>query len=64
MHHLAWAGLLDGGLKLRPMTLPDRYIDHNTPKAQMDDAALSVQHIVNTVTQALTARSPELVPSL
>ncbi len=53
MHHLAWAGLLDGGLKLRPMTLPDRYIDHNTPKAQMDDAALSVQHIVNTVTQAL-----------
>ena len=26
--HLAWAGLLESGLKLRPMALPDRFIDH------------------------------------
>src|SRR5262245_21869003 len=30
MQHLAWRGLLDGGLKFRPMALPDRLIDHNT----------------------------------
>ena len=29
MHHLAWKGLLDGGLKVRPMILPDRFIDHD-----------------------------------
>ena len=32
MQHLAWAGLLDGGVKIRPMVLPDRFIDHNTPR--------------------------------
>ena len=30
-HHLAWSGAFDKGLKFRPMTLPDRLIDHNTP---------------------------------
>jgi 1-deoxy-D-xylulose-5-phosphate synthase len=28
MQFLALDGLLDGGLKFRPMTLPDRFIDH------------------------------------
>ena len=28
LHHLAWKGLLDGGLKVRPMVLPDWFIDH------------------------------------
>ena len=31
LHHLALKGLLDHGLKLRPMVLPDRFIDHDTP---------------------------------
>jgi len=44
--HLALAGLLDGGLKFRPMTLPDRLIDHNTQPAQIDEAGLSPRHIV------------------
>lgn len=30
LHNLALEGLLDGGLKLRPMTLPDRFIDHGS----------------------------------
>ena len=30
MQFLALEGLLDGNLKFRPMTLPDRYIEHGT----------------------------------
>jgi 1-deoxy-D-xylulose-5-phosphate synthase len=40
LHCLADNGLLENGLKLRPMTLPDRFIQHNTPKAQYADAGL------------------------
>ena len=29
LHHLAWKGLLDSGLKVRPMVLPDLFIDHD-----------------------------------
>ena len=29
LHHLAWKGLLDRGLKVRPMVLPDVFIDHD-----------------------------------
>jgi len=43
--HLALAGLLDHGLKFRPMTLPDRLIDHNTQPAQIDEAGLSARHV-------------------
>jgi 1-deoxy-D-xylulose-5-phosphate synthase len=51
--HLAWAGLLDGGLKFRPMTLPDRFIDHAAPKSQYDQAGLNARHIVATALAAL-----------
>ena len=53
MQHLAWAGLLEGGLKIRPMVLPDRFIDHNTPAAQMADAGLTAKDIVRTVVDAI-----------
>ena len=52
MQHLAWAGLLDGGLKIRPMVLPDRFIDHNTPAGQLADAGLTAKDIVRTVVEA------------
>ena len=52
-HHLAWTGLLDGPLKLRPMTLPDRFIDHNTPHAQYTEAGLNADNIVKTVRDAI-----------
>ncbi len=52
-HHLAWRGLLDGGLKFRPMCMPDSYIDHDNPKKQYDEARLNAQHIVETALQAL-----------
>ena len=60
-HHLAWSGAFDSGLKFRPMTLPDRLIDHNTPAAQLIDAGLSVNDIVN---HALTALGSESLPGL
>jgi 1-deoxy-D-xylulose-5-phosphate synthase len=35
------------------MTLPDRFIDHNTQDAQYDEAGLSAPHIVATALNAL-----------
>ncbi len=52
-HYLAHRGLLDGGLKFRPMTLPDRFIDHAAPAAQLVEAGLSQKDIVATVLKAL-----------
>ena len=37
-------GLLDGGLKVRPMVLPDRPIDHGSYSFQLDEAGLSASH--------------------
>jgi 1-deoxy-D-xylulose-5-phosphate synthase len=51
--HLAWAGLLDGGLKFRPMILPDVYIDHDSQAKQMVEAGLSDKDIVEAARQAL-----------
>jgi 1-deoxy-D-xylulose-5-phosphate synthase len=53
LQHLAWAGLLDGGLKIRPMVLPDRFIDHNTPAVQLAEAGLTAKDIVRTVVEAM-----------
>jgi 1-deoxy-D-xylulose-5-phosphate synthase len=60
-HHLAWSGALDHGLKFRPMTLPDRLVDHNTPAAQLVDAALTARDIVN---HALTALGSDMIHGL
>ncbi len=53
MHYLATAGLLDGGIKFRPMTLPDRFIDQDTPARMYDAAGLNASDIVATALQAL-----------
>ncbi|MGI4952962.1 MAG: 1-deoxy-D-xylulose-5-phosphate synthase [Janthinobacterium lividum] len=53
MQHLAVRGLLDGSLKIRPMTLPDRFIDHNAPAAQIIEAGLGAKDIVATALAAL-----------
>ena len=52
-HHLAWSGAFDSGLKFRPMTLPDRLIDHNTPAAQLIEAGLTTADIVAHAIAAL-----------
>ena len=48
LHFLATDGLLDGGLKVRPMVLPDRPIDHGSYAFQLNEAGLSVSHIAST----------------
>ncbi|MGH6989514.1 MAG: 1-deoxy-D-xylulose-5-phosphate synthase [Stellaceae bacterium] len=49
MHHLAHRALLENGLKLRPMVLPDRFIDQDAPAKQYDTAGLDAPHIVREV---------------
>jgi 1-deoxy-D-xylulose-5-phosphate synthase len=51
--HLASAGMLDRGLKIRPMTLPDILQDHDTPAKQYDQAGLTAKHIVAKALEAL-----------
>jgi 1-deoxy-D-xylulose-5-phosphate synthase len=53
LHHLATRGLLDHGLKVRPMTLPDRFIEHDGHPKQIADAGLGAPAIVATVLAAL-----------
>jgi 1-deoxy-D-xylulose-5-phosphate synthase len=53
LQHLATAGLLDHGLKIRPMVLPDRFIDHDSPSQQYEQAGLNARHIVATALSAL-----------
>jgi 1-deoxy-D-xylulose-5-phosphate synthase len=55
MQHLAWKGLLDNGLKFRPMLFPDRFIDHDSPARQMIEARLTAKDIVAAVLSALGA---------
>ncbi len=62
MQHLARRGLFDGGLRFRPMTLPDRFQDHNTPAQQLVEAGLSARDIVTTVMGALGCEMPKLMP--
>jgi 1-deoxy-D-xylulose-5-phosphate synthase len=53
LHFLADEGLLDRGLKIRPMTLPDRFIDHGTPHGMYEQAGLNALHVVATALAAL-----------
>jgi len=53
LHYLSDEGVLDSGLKIRTMTLPDRFQDQNSPFEMYNDARLNAAHIVETVRQAL-----------
>src|SRR6476619_4273492 len=61
LHHLAWKGLLDGGLKVRPMVLPDWFIDHDSQGKQLAEARLTAKDIVATALAAfgLEAKLPQ-----
>jgi 1-deoxy-D-xylulose-5-phosphate synthase len=50
-------GLLDAGLKIRTMRLPDRFLEHDKPEKQYDEARLNAPHIVETVLKALRINS-------
>ncbi len=49
LQFLAREGLLDNGLKIRALTLPDLFQDHDTPSVQYDQAGLTARHIVKTI---------------
>ena len=50
-------GLIDAGLKIRTMRLPDHFQEHDSPKKQYDEARLNAPHIVETVLKALRRNS-------
>jgi 1-deoxy-D-xylulose-5-phosphate synthase len=50
-------GLVDVGLKIRTMRLPDRFQEHDNPKKQYDEARLNAPHIVETALKALRVNS-------
>lgn len=50
-------GLVDAGLKIRTMRLPDSFQDHDKPEKQYDEARLNAPHIVETVLKALRVNS-------
>ena len=54
-------GLIDGGLKLRTMRLPDLFQDHDKPEKQYADAALDADAILATVLAALRHNSVGVV---
>ena len=53
LQELATAGLLDGGLKVRPMVLPDTFIDHDKPEKMYALAGLDAAGIVVKALDAL-----------
>ena len=53
MQFLAWEGLARSGLKFRPMILPDRFIDHDSPERMYEAAGLDSKSIVATALNAL-----------
>ena len=62
LQFLASTGQLDGGLKIRPLILPDRFIDHHKPEVQYADAGLDARHIAATALSAL-GRDAALTPA-
>ena len=60
MQFLATAGYLDGGLKIRPMLLPDRFVAHGTPAGMYEDAGLTARDIVDMALGALGSNSATL----
>jgi 1-deoxy-D-xylulose-5-phosphate synthase len=54
-------GLIDAGLKLRTMRLPDIFQDQDRPEKQYAEAGLDAPHIVETVLKALRINSVGVV---
>ena len=53
LEFLAREGLLDNGLKIRPLTMPDVFFEQDKPEAQVKAAGLDADGIVSTVLAAL-----------
>ncbi|MFL5237811.1 MAG: 1-deoxy-D-xylulose-5-phosphate synthase [Rhizomicrobium sp.] len=53
MQFLALEGLLDHGIKIRPLTLPDYFIDHDSPQKMYELAGLDAKSIAAAALNAL-----------
>jgi 1-deoxy-D-xylulose-5-phosphate synthase len=53
MQFLALEGLLDHGIKIRPLTLPDYFIDHDSPEKMYELAGLDAKSIAAATLNAL-----------
>ena len=58
LHHMAATGLLDMGLRVRTMTLPDIFIDQASPAAMYAQAGLTARDIAATALGALGVEAP------
>ena len=61
LHLLANEGVLDGDLKIRSLTMLDKYTDHGKPDAMYADCGLDADGIVRTVFDALGRDINELI---
>jgi len=57
LQFLSTEGLLDGGLKVRSLVMPDIFMDHASPDAMYARAGLDRKGIVDTVFRALNAEN-------
>jgi 1-deoxy-D-xylulose-5-phosphate synthase len=65
LQFLALDGALDSGkLKVRPMTLPDRYIEHGTQAEQLAEAGLTAGHMAATALTCLGQKDASLAAVL
>ena len=55
LEHLVKNDLIKDGLKIRPMHLPDRFQDQDTPYEMYENAKLNAKHIVQTALIAIGA---------
>ena len=53
---LSKKGLIDTNLKFRSMTLPDSFIDQDTPEKMYETAGLNSQSIVNKIEETLNSK--------
>lgn len=60
LQFLSREGLLDGGLKVRTLNLPDEFIEHDSQSAQLQQAGLTAKHIAASALDALGLDSAAL----
>ena len=53
LHSLAGRGLLDSGLRIRTLTLPDIFQDHDSPEKMYEQAGLDARSIAASAIKAL-----------
>ena len=53
MSYLTRTGLLDSGLKFRPLFFPDEFIAHGKPNEQNEYCEINSPHITNSILKAL-----------